>query len=204
MAASLFCCWPNVPMGRVIARALTLAALAAAPAAQAQAQAQAQPPDAAASAGARCPALWQRSFPRLQDEQPQSLCQYAGQVVLVVNTASYCGFTPQYKGLEAIYRRYKARGFVVLGFPANDFGEQEPGANKAIAEFCENTFNVKFPMFAKSVVKVEPRRQQSAVRRAGARHRQQAALELPQIPDRPQRQTGRGLRLDDGAPTATR
>jgi glutathione peroxidase len=102
-----------------------------------------------------CPALLQKSFPRLQDEEPQALCQYAGKVLLVVNTASFCGFTPQYKGLEAIYQRYKERGFVVLGFPSNDFGEQEPGDNEKIAEFCENTFNVKFPMFAKSVVKPE-------------------------------------------------
>ena len=116
---------------------------------------QAQAAPAASGAEGSCPRLWQRSFPRLQDEQPQPLCQYAGQVVLVVNTASYCGFTPQYKGLEAIYRRYKSRGFVVLGFPANDFGEQEPGANNAIAEFCANTFDVKFPMFAKSVVRVD-------------------------------------------------
>jgi len=117
------------------------------------ARAQTAPAPAAPSASSSCPALWQRSFPRLQDEEPQSLCQYAGQVVLVVNTASYCGFTSQYKGLEAIYRRYKSRGFVVLGFPANDFGEQEPDSNQKIAEFCANTFNVQFPMFAKSVVR---------------------------------------------------
>lgn len=110
-------------------------------------------PVLAQAPAAACPALLRHQFPRLQDEEPQSLCQYAGQVILVVNTASFCGFTSQYKGLEAIYQRYKARGFVVLGFPSNDFGEQEPGDNKKIAEFCENTFNVKFPMFAKSVVK---------------------------------------------------
>ncbi len=91
-------------------------------------------------------------MPRLQDEKPQNLCQYAGQVVVVVNTASYCGFTPQYKGLEALHARYKARGLVVLGFPSNDFGAQEPGTGKDIAEFCENTFGVKFPMFSKTRV----------------------------------------------------
>lgn len=100
-----------------------------------------------------CPALLDRRFPRLQDEKPQDLCQYAGKVVVVVNTASYCGFTPQYKGLEALDRRYRARGLAVLGFPTNDFGAQEPGSNRDIAAFCENTFGVKFPMFAKSTVK---------------------------------------------------
>ena len=99
-----------------------------------------------------CPATLQHSFPRLQDEKPQSLCQYSGKVVLIVNTASYCGFTGQYKGLEALYARYKDRGLVVLGFPSNDFS-QETGSNQQIADFCENTFGVKFPMFAKSSVK---------------------------------------------------
>lgn len=100
-----------------------------------------------------CGRLLDRSFPRLQDEKPQNLCQYAGQVVVVVNTASFCGFTSQYKGLEALNERYRARGLVVLGFPSNDFGGQEPGSNQQIAEFCESTFGVKFPMFAKSSVK---------------------------------------------------
>lgn len=99
-----------------------------------------------------CPPLLNQQFPRLQDEKPQSLCQYAGKVLLVVNTASYCGFTPQYKGLEALHRRYRDRGLVVLGFPSNDFA-QEKGSNQDIAEFCENTFGVQFPMFAKSAVR---------------------------------------------------
>ena len=106
-----------------------------------------------ASAPAACPALLAHQFPRLQDEAPQNLCQYAGKVVLVVNTASYCGFTGQYEGLEALYARHKARGLVVLGFPSNDFGQQEPGNSKQIADFCFNTYGVKFPMFSKSVVK---------------------------------------------------
>jgi glutathione peroxidase len=101
---------------------------------------------------ATCSPLLNRQMPRLQDEKPQDLCQYAGQVVVVVNTASFCGFTPQYKALEALYARYRGRGLVVLGFPSNDFGDQEPGANKDIAAFCQNTFGVKFPMFAKSRV----------------------------------------------------
>ncbi len=107
---------------------------------------------AAEGAGASCPATLQHTFPRLQDEKPQSLCQYSGKVVLVVNTASFCGFTGQYKGLEALYARYRDKGLVVLGFPSNDFS-QETGSNQQIAEFCENTFGVKFPMFAKSSVK---------------------------------------------------
>ncbi len=102
---------------------------------------------------ATCPALLDRSVPRLQDEQPQSLCQYAGKVVLVVNTASQCGFTPQYKGLEALYERLRGEGLVVLGFPSNDFGGQEPGSATEIAAFCENQFAVKFPMFSKVTVK---------------------------------------------------
>lgn len=105
-----------------------------------------------AQAAPSCPALLQREMPRLQDEKPQALCQYAGRVVLVVNTASFCGFTSQYKALETLSTRYAERGLVVLGFPSNDFGNQEPGSNKDIAEFCENTFNVKFPMFSKSRV----------------------------------------------------
>lgn len=104
-------------------------------------------------ASGTCPTILQHRFGRLQDEKPQDLCQYAGQVVLVVNTASYCGFTQQYKGLEELYRRYRERGFVVLGFPSNDFGQQEPGSNQQIAEFCENTFGVQFPMFVKSHVR---------------------------------------------------
>ncbi|SEB11980.1 glutathione peroxidase [Variovorax sp. YR216] len=99
-----------------------------------------------------CPAILQHTFPRLQDEKPQALCQYAGKVVLVVNTASFCGFTPQYKSLEALDQKYRSRGLVVLGFPSNDFA-QESGSNKEIADFCESTFGVKFPMFTKSSVR---------------------------------------------------
>ena len=101
---------------------------------------------------AGCPALLRHTFPRLQDEKPQSLCQYRGKVLLVVNTASFCGFTPQYEGLEKLHARYKDRGLVVLGFPSNDFA-QEKGSNKEIADFCENTFGVKFPMFGKTAVR---------------------------------------------------
>jgi len=100
-----------------------------------------------------CPEVLQHSFNRLQDDVPQNLCQYKGKVALVVNTASYCGFTKQYEGLEALYAKYQSRGLVVLGFPSNDFGKQEPGSSKEIADFCFNTYGVKFPMFAKSSVR---------------------------------------------------
>jgi glutathione peroxidase len=105
-----------------------------------------------ASAKAHCPAVLQHTLPRLQDERPVNLCDYAGRVVLVVNTASQCGYTPQYKALESLNERFRARGLVVLGFPSNDFGGQEPGGNAKIAAFCENQFAVRFPMFAKSSV----------------------------------------------------
>lgn len=104
------------------------------------------------SKAAVCPALWQKNLPRLQDDSPQNLCQYSGKVALVVNTASYCGFTSQYQGLEKVYARFQQRGLVVMGFPSNDFGQQEPGNSKQIADLCFNTYGVKFPMFAKSAV----------------------------------------------------
>lgn len=84
-----------------------------------------------------------------------TLREFAGKVLLIVNVASKCGLTPQYKGLEAIYEKYKERGFEVLGFPANDFGKQEPGTNAEIAEFCSLQYGVKFPMFEKISVKGE-------------------------------------------------
>jgi glutathione peroxidase len=105
-----------------------------------------------ATSSASCPRVLQHTLARLQDEKPQALCQYAGQVVVVVNTASFCGFTPQYKGLEALHAKYKDRGLVVLGFPSNDFS-QEPESNAKIADFCDSTFGVKFPMFVKTTVR---------------------------------------------------
>jgi len=114
--------------------------------------AQAATDTAASPTTAACPKILQHTVARLQDEKPQALCQYAGQVVVVVNTASFCGFTPQYKGLEALSAKYKDRGLVVLGFPSNDFS-QEPDSNAKIADFCENTFGVKFPMFVKTTVR---------------------------------------------------
>ena len=87
------------------------------------------------------------------DGQEQDLRQYSGKVVLMVNVASQCGFTPQYKGLQALYAKYKDKGFVVLGFPANEFGHQEPGTNDEIKTFCSSKYSVTFPMFAKTKVK---------------------------------------------------
>lgn len=83
------------------------------------------------------------------DGKIKTLADFKGKVLLVVNTASQCGFTPQYKGLEALHRKYSGRGFAVLGFPSNQFGQQEPGADTEIAEFCEMNFGVTFPMFSK-------------------------------------------------------
>src|SRR5450432_4229042 len=100
---------------------------------------------------AACPVLLQQTFNRLQTGEPQSLCQFQGKVLLVVNTASYCRYTPQYEGLEAMYRKYKDRGLVIVGFPSNDFS-QEPGTNKEVSEFCRTTYGVDFPQFEKSSV----------------------------------------------------
>ncbi len=109
----------------------------------------AAPPALAADA---CPVILNHRFQSLQDQKPQSLCQWQGKVLLVVNTASYCGFTSQYDGLEKLYARLRDRGLVVVGFPSNDFGDQEPGSDREIAEFCRLTYGVKFPMFAKTTV----------------------------------------------------
>jgi len=89
------------------------------------------------------------------DGAPASLGDFKGKVILVVNVASKCGLTPQYAGLEKLYEDYKDKGLVVTGFPANEFGAQEPGSNDEIADFCTTNFGVKFPMFEKIVVKGE-------------------------------------------------
>jgi glutathione peroxidase len=130
---------------------LSLLAAAAASSAQPTGVVPHRPLVAATPAAASCPALLKQSFKRLQDEAPQDLCQYAGKVVLVVNTASYCGYTKQYEGLEKLYAKYSPRGLVILGFPSNDF-KQEAASTKEIADLCYNTYGVKFPMFAPSVV----------------------------------------------------
>lgn len=107
----------------------------------------------AMNAQANCPDLLNQRFSALTGGESVNLCQYQGKVLLVVNTASYCGNTPQYKGLQALYQKYGERGLVVLGFPSNDFGRQEPGAAQEIAEFCDRTYRVTFPMFEKSSVR---------------------------------------------------
>jgi glutathione peroxidase len=137
------------PLLLLAASLLLLAAFARPVAAQGGGAPAAAP--AAAGAEAGCPALLRHTFTSLQTGKPQSLCEYRGKVLLVVNTASYCGYTGQYEGLEALYRKYRDRGLVVLGFPSNDFS-QEPGSNQDIAEFCRTTYGVQFPLFEKSSV----------------------------------------------------
>jgi glutathione peroxidase len=98
---------------------------------------------------AACPALLDHSVRKLAGDQVDRLCDvYQGQVVMVVNTASKCGFTPQFEGLEALYQKYRDRGFAVLGFPSQDFGGQEFASEDQAAEFCTLTYGVKFPMYA--------------------------------------------------------
>jgi glutathione peroxidase len=89
------------------------------------------------------------------DGKPVDLAKYKGEVFLIVNTASQCGYTPQYKSLEAVYEKYKAQGFTVLAFPANEFGHQEPGSDSEIKQFCSSKYSVTFPLFSKVVVKGE-------------------------------------------------
>ncbi len=86
------------------------------------------------------------------DGNPISLSQFEGNVIMIVNTASFCGNTPQYDGLQTLYERYRNQGFTILAFPANDFGEQEPGSNKEIAEFCYTKYSLEFPLFSKITV----------------------------------------------------
>jgi len=115
----------------------------------ADAPAQASPGEpSAAAAPAKARSVHALKVKRI-DGTEVALSSYAGKVLLVVNTASECGFTPQYAGLEALYEKYSARGFAVLGFPANDFGGQEPGSEQEIASFCKSKFGVTFPMFQK-------------------------------------------------------
>ena len=127
---------------------LGLAAALCAPAASVFAQTQAP----AARGAAACPALLDHRVPRLQDDAPQDLCRHAGKVLLIVNTASYCGFTSQFEGLEALNAKYAPRGLVVLGFPSADFRQEDADARKT-AEVCFNTYGVKFPMFATGPVR---------------------------------------------------
>ena len=127
------------------------------------------------------------------DGSSATLRDFSGSVLLVVNVASKCGLTPQYEGLEGLYAKYRAQGLVVLGFPANDFGAQEPGTNQEIAEFCQTRFAVDFPMFEKISVKGEAQhplyraliasQPQARAKAGGALHEKLAAHGLePQAP----------------------
>jgi glutathione peroxidase len=109
---------------------------------------------ATAAGAADCPAALDFYQRPLLGDKPVHLCEeFRGQVLLVVNTASKCAFTPQYEGLEEIYANYRQRGLVVAGFPSNDFGAQEPGSEKQVQDFCRLTYGVQFPMFAKTRVR---------------------------------------------------
>ncbi|WP_238701093.1 glutathione peroxidase [Mariprofundus erugo] len=100
-----------------------------------------------------CPPLLDQRVETLDEHEPVQLCErYAGKVLLIVNTASRCMFTPQYEGLESLYEQYREEGLVVLGFPSNDFGNQEPGSEAEVKQFCSLTYEVKFPMFSKTTV----------------------------------------------------
>jgi glutathione peroxidase len=108
-----------------------------------------------ASSGAQGDGVLDHTLTRL-DGKPDDLSRYRGKVVMVVNTATECGFTPQFEGLERLYEQRRDQGFVILGFPADDVAHQEPRSDEEIAEFCEDNYGVSFPMFAKSNVKEDP------------------------------------------------
>ena len=110
---------------------------------------------ASAGAAAQQPSFYDLAT-RTLDGKPVSLSQYRGTVSVVVNVASFCGYTPQYAGLEKLYREMKGKGVHVLGFPSNDFGEQEPGTAQEIATFCRTNYDVTFPMFEKVVTRSGP------------------------------------------------
>ncbi len=137
------------------ARALVaglVAALAGPAAAAAPAASPVPGPATPGATASACPALLDHVFPELVSGKPVSLCQFRGKVLMVVNTASECGFTPQYEQLEALHRKLSARGLVIVGFPSNDFGQQERGSNREIAEFCKLNYGVSFPMFERTEV----------------------------------------------------
>lgn len=138
---------PAMPTAaRLLQRLALVAAIAAVPL-PTLAQLSAGP-----GARAACPPLLDHRVPRLQDDAPQDLCAHTGKVLLIVNTASYCGFTSQFEGLEALNDKYASRGLVVMGFPSNDFRQEDADAKK-IASVCFNTYGVEFPMFASGPVR---------------------------------------------------
>jgi len=131
---------------------------------------------------------------RTIEGQPSSLGAYGGKVRLVVNVASKCGLTPQYEGLEALYRRYHERGFEILGFPANEFGAQEPGTEEEIRDFCSTKYDVTFPLFSKIVVKGEGQHALYSALTA-------AQPEAKKLPGTDMRKKLMGYGLDPGAPS---
>jgi len=135
-----------------------VAAAAESPAAAPAAPAATSPSAPAAGGGSdnAAPSIYPITMTRL-DGTPGALSSWKGQVLLIVNTASKCGYTPQYEGLQALHAKYSPRGFAVLGFPSNDFGGQEPGSSKEIATFCTSIYAVNFPMFEKTKVIGEER-----------------------------------------------
>ena len=131
------------------------------------------------------------------DGKPVDLSKYKGEVVLIVNVASKCGLTPQYKQLEEVYSKYKGKGFEVLGFPANEFGKQEPGSNTEISTFCTEKYGVDFPMFSKIVVKGDghpPAVRLPDLERDQSGHGRRDQMELREVPGRPRRQGGQAVR----------
>lgn len=136
------------------------------------------------------------------DGRTTSLDTYRGKVLLIVNTASECGFTPQYRGLQELYTLYAGRGFEVLGFPCNQFGKQEPGDAAQIGSFCESNYGVTFPMFAKIDVNgpnAHPLFKYLTEKRAGRARARSDQMELHEVPDRPQREHRETLRADHEA-----
>ena len=136
------------------------------------------------------------------DGTQEPLARYGGEVLLVVNTASKCGFTPQYEGLEALQKRFAGRGFSVLGFPCNQFGNQEPGDADAIGGFCQMNYGVSFPMFAKIAVNGDHAHPLYAFLKSAKPGPSRPAgdqVELHQIPHRPEGRRRRPLRPDDEA-----
>ncbi len=137
----------RIVLSCVLALAFVASACAQKPAAQA-----AKPEDKQKSGNKKMTSIYDFTMKDI-DGNEVKLDAYRGQAALIVNVASRCGYTPQYEGLEAIYKKYKGKGFVILGFPANNFGAQEPGTEKEIKSFCSLTYGVTFPMFAKISVK---------------------------------------------------
>jgi len=144
---------------------------------------------AASAARAQCPAVLDYTFNSLQIGRPEMPCQYRGKVLLIVNTASYCGYTHQYEGLEALYRKYRDRGLVVLSFPTNDFGMEEPGTNKGNRRILQAHLRRAIPD-----VREIGHQDESSICRVGFAYRSGASVELPQVPDRPRRQPRDQLR----------